>query len=173
MGSIPLTTTIISVLGKGLEFRWVNQHWWLTKFSGQCQTQERTRKSKKKKRRSFNRVLDTYLTQRMGTRNIEWIWKKKKNSRSSKLTGQRIMLGYPKGMFLCLWYRRGKWIDLMIHTEFFKRPSILVALEMAEEEFWYGQPGILKVPCDVEYFQRLMDLISSSKAKWYTLEKKK
>ncbi|RWR88640.1 auxin-responsive protein SAUR71-like protein [Cinnamomum micranthum f. kanehirae] len=44
----------------------------------------------------------------------------------------------------------------VIHTKLFKHPSILALLEMAEQEFGYKQPGILRIPCDVEYFQQVI-----------------
>lgn len=74
-------------------------------------------------------------------------------------------VGFPKGYVPELVGSERRMERFFIHTKLFKHPSILTVLEMAEEEFGYEQPGILKIPCDVEYFQRVMELISSSKAK--------
>ncbi|KAL6893601.1 hypothetical protein ACP4OV_007699 [Aristida adscensionis] len=36
-------------------------------------------------------------------------------------------------------------------------PSVAELLEMAAERFGYGQPGVLRVPCDAGHFRRVVE----------------
>jgi SAUR family protein len=40
-----------------------------------------------------------------------------------------------------------------------------VLLEMAEEQFGYGQPGVLKVPCDAKRFDHVVSMARKSNQK--------
>ena len=46
-----------------------------------------------------------------------------------------------------------------------KEPCMAALLEMAAQQFGYGQPGILKIPCDSQQFHRMVTaMCSQSKA---------
>jgi hypothetical protein len=36
-------------------------------------------------------------------------------------------------------------------------PSVAELLDMAAQRYGYGQPGVLRVPCDVRHFRRVLD----------------
>ncbi|RWR87936.1 auxin-responsive protein SAUR71-like protein [Cinnamomum micranthum f. kanehirae] len=66
-------------------------------------------------------------------------------------------VGVPKGCVpLLVGSEEERMKRFVIHTKLFKHPSMLALLEMAEQEYGYNQPGILRIPCDVEYFQRVI-----------------
>ena len=44
----------------------------------------------------------------------------------------------------------------LVHVNLFKKPQFVSLLEMAAREFGYNQPGILRIPCNVEYFRHLL-----------------
>ncbi|RWR81897.1 auxin-responsive protein SAUR71-like protein [Cinnamomum micranthum f. kanehirae] len=50
-----------------------------------------------------------------------------------------------------------------VHTKFLSHPSMVALLEMAALEFGYEQQGILRIPCEVEYFSQVVDMISKAK----------
>ncbi|KAJ8467221.1 hypothetical protein OPV22_029773 [Ensete ventricosum] len=52
----------------------------------------------------------------------------------------------------------------LVHTKLFKHPRFAALLEMAEQEFGYQQPGVLRIPCDVEQFRSVVDA-AAAKAK--------
>lgn len=75
-------------------------------------------------------------------------------------------VGVPKGCVPVLVGISEKEMErFAIHIKVFKHPYMLELLEMAAQEFGYKQPGILRIPCDVGYFQRIMDQIFISKTK--------
>ncbi|KAJ8627523.1 hypothetical protein MRB53_020830 [Persea americana] len=65
-------------------------------------------------------------------------------------------LGVPKGCVPVLVGSEERMKRFVIHTKLFKHPSMLALLEMVEQEFRYNQSGILRIPCDVEYFRRVI-----------------
>lgn len=52
---------------------------------------------------------------------------------------------------------------VLVHRKHFGHPDFAVLLEMAANEFGYEQQGILQIPCDVEFFKRLVEQISKKK----------
>ncbi|KAG9439506.1 hypothetical protein H6P81_019671 [Aristolochia fimbriata] len=46
------------------------------------------------------------------------------------------------------------------HFRLLRHPFILSLLEIAAQEYGYSQHGILKIPCDVEHFRKVVDSIS-------------
>lgn len=48
----------------------------------------------------------------------------------------------------------------VVHTKLFKHPRITALLDMAAQEFGYEQKGILRIPCDVEHFRQVLEVIS-------------
>ncbi|EHA8590759.1 putative Auxin-responsive protein SAUR41 [Cocos nucifera] len=48
----------------------------------------------------------------------------------------------------------------VVHTKLFKHPCIRALLEVAAQEFGYEQKGILRIPCDVEHFRQVLEVIS-------------
>ena len=44
-----------------------------------------------------------------------------------------------------------------------KEPCMAALLEMAEEQFGYGQQGVLRVPCDAERFEHMVNMARKSK----------
>ncbi|KAJ1294775.1 hypothetical protein BS78_01G172500 [Paspalum vaginatum] len=45
---------------------------------------------------------------------------------------------------------------VMVRVEMLKEPRVAALLEMAAQQFGYGQPGVLRVPCDADRFQQLL-----------------
>ncbi|CAL9145339.1 unnamed protein product [Musa hybrid cultivar] len=52
----------------------------------------------------------------------------------------------------------------LVHTKLFKHPRFAALLEMAEQEFGYRQPGVLRIPCDAEQFRSVVNA-ATAKAK--------
>uniref|UniRef100_A0A804K3R0 Uncharacterized protein n=1 Tax=Musa acuminata subsp. malaccensis TaxID=214687 RepID=A0A804K3R0_MUSAM len=52
----------------------------------------------------------------------------------------------------------------LVHTKLFKHPRFAALLEMAEQEFGYRQPGVLRIPCDAEQFRSVVNA-AAAKAK--------
>jgi SAUR family protein len=47
----------------------------------------------------------------------------------------------------------------LVHIKLLEEPSMAALLEQAAEQFGYQQ-GVLRVPCDVHYFQHIIDPLS-------------
>ena len=45
---------------------------------------------------------------------------------------------------------------IMVHVEMLKEPCMAAVLEMAAQQFGYGQPGVLRIPCVVDRFQQMV-----------------
>ncbi|KAE8820596.1 hypothetical protein D1007_01341 [Hordeum vulgare] len=42
-----------------------------------------------------------------------------------------------------------------------KEPCMAALLEMAAQQFGYGQPGVLRIPCDAQQFHRMVTAMCS------------
>ncbi|WOL07866.1 hypothetical protein Cni_G16615 [Canna indica] len=51
----------------------------------------------------------------------------------------------------------------LVSVEGLKHPCFVRLLEMAAEEFGYGQRGVLRIPCDAQHFEQVIAKISKSK----------
>ncbi|KAG9439507.1 hypothetical protein H6P81_019672 [Aristolochia fimbriata] len=69
----------------------------------------------------------------------------------------------PKGYVPVLVGSEKKMERVLIHTKQFRHPYFAVLLDMAADEFGYEQQGILRIPCDVEYFRQVVDTLSKAK----------
>ncbi|WOL13995.1 hypothetical protein Cni_G22775 [Canna indica] len=52
---------------------------------------------------------------------------------------------------------------VLVHTEVLTHPYFIVLLELAAIEFGYDQQGILRIPCNLERFQWILDMILKTK----------
>ncbi|KAH7679171.1 Small auxin-up RNA protein [Dioscorea alata] len=48
----------------------------------------------------------------------------------------------------------------LMQVEFLRDPRIAELLEMAAGEFGYRQQGILRIPCDAEYFRQVVAMVA-------------
>ncbi|PKU65851.1 Auxin-induced protein X10A [Dendrobium catenatum] len=46
-----------------------------------------------------------------------------------------------------------------VHVKLLKHPCIIEQLEMASEEFGYGQEVVFRIPCKIEHFMKIVDEI--------------
>ncbi|KAK3023750.1 hypothetical protein RJ639_044459 [Escallonia herrerae] len=53
---------------------------------------------------------------------------------------------------------------ILIPAKLMKHPYMVQLLEMSANEFGFGHPGKLKIPCDAEEFRRRINMIT--KGKW-------
>ncbi|CAL4955961.1 unnamed protein product [Urochloa decumbens] len=53
---------------------------------------------------------------------------------------------------------------VLVRVKDLKEPCLAALLELAEEQFGYGQQGVLRVPCDVERFEHVVNMARKSKA---------
>ncbi|WOL03375.1 auxin-responsive protein SAUR71-like [Canna indica] len=60
--------------------------------------------------------------------------------------------------------KKGKEERFVVHTKLFKHPYFVVLLEMAEREFGYNHPGVLRIPCDAEQFRSVVDAAARAKS---------
>lgn len=44
----------------------------------------------------------------------------------------------------------------LIPTQLMTHPSILTLLQQSAEEFGYAQDGVIRIPCDIEFFRRVV-----------------
>ncbi|BAS86670.1 Os03g0780350 [Oryza sativa Japonica Group] len=54
---------------------------------------------------------------------------------------------------------------VVIHMEELHHPYFFVLLELAAMEFGHEQEGVLRIPCSIEQFQAIVELIRSSMLK--------
>lgn len=47
---------------------------------------------------------------------------------------------------------------VLVPVALLKEPGMVELLEMAERQYGYGQPGVLRIPCDARRFEQLMGL---------------
>ncbi|EER99039.1 auxin-responsive protein SAUR71 [Sorghum bicolor] len=47
---------------------------------------------------------------------------------------------------------------VLVRVRDLKEPCMAALLEMAEQQFGYGQQGVLKVPCDAERFHHVVNM---------------
>ncbi|ONM55581.1 Auxin responsive protein [Zea mays] len=52
---------------------------------------------------------------------------------------------------------------ILVRVRDLREPCMAVLLEMAEEQFGYGQQGVLKVPCDAQRFHHVVAMARKSK----------
>jgi SAUR family protein len=52
---------------------------------------------------------------------------------------------------------------VLVRVKGLKEPCMAALLEMAEEQFGYGQQGVLRVPCDAERFEHVVNMARKSK----------
>ncbi|KAF0914989.1 hypothetical protein E2562_033069 [Oryza meyeriana var. granulata] len=50
---------------------------------------------------------------------------------------------------------------VVIHMKELHHPYFFVLLELAAMEFGHHQEGVLRIPCSIEYFQAIVELIRS------------
>ncbi|XP_042443391.1 auxin-responsive protein SAUR71-like [Zingiber officinale] len=48
-----------------------------------------------------------------------------------------------------------------VHVRAFKDPCMVTLLELAAQEFGLGHRGVLRIPCDVDHFRRMLEAIYS------------
>ena len=52
---------------------------------------------------------------------------------------------------------------VLVRVKDLKEPCMAALLEMAEEQFGYGQQGVLRVPCDAQRFEHVVNMARKSK----------
>ncbi|KAF7077368.1 hypothetical protein CFC21_081927 [Triticum aestivum] len=45
---------------------------------------------------------------------------------------------------------------VLVRIEALKEPCMAALLEMAAQQFGYGQPGVLRIPCDAQQFHQMV-----------------
>jgi SAUR family protein len=56
----------------------------------------------------------------------------------------------------------------LVHVKLLSNPSMVDLLELAAWQFGYGQEGVLRVPCDAQHFQKVLDSSSQlSREIWH------
>ncbi|XP_062209373.1 auxin-responsive protein SAUR71-like [Phragmites australis] len=53
--------------------------------------------------------------------------------------------------------KEGEGERVLVPVRLLSDPSIAELLDMAAQRYGYGQPGVLRVPCDAEHFRRVVD----------------
>ncbi|PUZ56035.1 hypothetical protein GQ55_5G262800 [Panicum hallii var. hallii] len=53
---------------------------------------------------------------------------------------------------------------VLVRIKDLQEPCMAALLEMAEEQFGYSQQGVLRVPCDEQRFEHVVNMASKSKA---------
>lgn len=48
----------------------------------------------------------------------------------------------------------------VVSVKLFKHPSIVTLLDMAAREFGFEQSGVLRIPCDVQHFRAVLEMIA-------------
>ncbi|XP_066316417.1 auxin-responsive protein SAUR71-like [Miscanthus floridulus] len=57
----------------------------------------------------------------------------------------------------------GSETKVLVRVRDLKEPCLEALLEMAEQQFGYGQQGVLKVPCDAQRFVHVITMARKSK----------
>jgi SAUR family protein len=52
---------------------------------------------------------------------------------------------------------------VLVRVRDLEEPCMAALLEMAEQQFGYGQQGVLKVPCDAQRFDHVVNMARKSK----------
>jgi SAUR family protein len=52
---------------------------------------------------------------------------------------------------------------VLVRIKDLQEPCMAALLEMAEEQFGYGQQGVLRVPCDAQRFDHVVNMARKSK----------
>ncbi|CAO2203867.1 unnamed protein product [Urochloa humidicola] len=53
---------------------------------------------------------------------------------------------------------------VLVRVKDLKEPCMAALLELAEQQFGYGQQGVLRVPCDAQRFEHVVNMARTSKA---------
>jgi SAUR family protein len=53
---------------------------------------------------------------------------------------------------------------VLVRVKDLKEPCMVALLELAEQQFGYGQQGLLRVPCDAQRFEHVVNMARKSKA---------
>jgi len=52
---------------------------------------------------------------------------------------------------------------VLVRVKDLKEPCMAALLEMAEQQFGYSQQGVLRVPCDAQRFEHVLNMARKSK----------
>lgn len=69
----------------------------------------------------------------------------------------------PRGCIPVLVGSDGSMERFVVQVKVLREPCIMELLNMAAQEFGYGQQGILRIPCDAEHFRQMIHRISHSR----------
>ncbi|CAL4948994.1 unnamed protein product [Urochloa decumbens] len=58
----------------------------------------------------------------------------------------------------------GEETRVLVRVKDLKEPCMAALLELAEQQFGYGQQGVLRVPCDAQRFEHVVNMARKSKA---------
>ncbi|KAF7082661.1 hypothetical protein CFC21_086518 [Triticum aestivum] len=50
---------------------------------------------------------------------------------------------------------------VLVRIDALKEPCMAALLEMAAQQFGYGQPGVLRIPCDAQQFHQMVSAMCS------------
>ncbi|CAO2165369.1 unnamed protein product [Urochloa humidicola] len=73
----------------------------------------------------------------------------------------------PKGYLPIVLVRDGECGDetrVLVRVKDLKEPCMAELLELAEQQFGYGQQGVLRVPCDEQRFEHVVNMARKSEA---------
>ena len=81
-------------------------------------------------------------------------WRRKETAEAYVLTAPGDGGKVPKGYLpLALVGEDGDGDErVVVRIDALKEPCMAALLEMAAEQFGYGQPGVLRIPCDAQQF---------------------
>ncbi|KAF7077366.1 hypothetical protein CFC21_081925 [Triticum aestivum] len=92
-------------------------------------------------------------------------WRRKETAEAYYLTADAGDRGkkVPKGYIpLALVGEEGNGDErVLVRVGALKEPCMAALLEMAAQQFGYGQPGVLRIPCDAQQFQRMVAAMCS------------
>jgi SAUR family protein len=76
---------------------------------------------------------------------------------------QRIPRGYLPLVLVRDDGEGGSETRVLVRVRDLEEPCMAALLEMAEQQFGYGQQGVLKVPCDAQRFDHVVNMARKSK----------
>ncbi|XP_062213334.1 auxin-responsive protein SAUR71-like [Phragmites australis] len=87
------------------------------------------------------------------------MWRKKSSGGESPSRGAGVHEDekVPRGHVPMVAGCEGEGERVLVPVRLLSDPSIAELLDMAAQWYGYGQPGVLRVPCDAEHFRRVVD----------------
>ncbi|KAL6893600.1 hypothetical protein ACP4OV_007698 [Aristida adscensionis] len=85
------------------------------------------------------------------------VWRKKQSGGGVQEEAEKVPRGHVPVVLAGGGDEEGDGERVLLPVRLLGDPSVAELLDMAAQQYGYGQPGVLRVPCDAGHFRRVVD----------------